>query len=424
MRFSLVLLVAFAAAAAANEEILPSLRGMQAIRIMADTEEKLNLVKSYEGVPGFDFIKLTANLQEPVNVLVTAEQATFFKSVLERNEIDYNVYVNNVLEKVEEEKIAMELARNLPPLEKFAGRSFTFTSFPRYNVIVSYLQDIVKSYSNVATLLDIGTSYEGRTIYAIKISSGSNNPAILIDAGIHAREWAAPVTSLYVINELVENPDLYANVDWYIIPTLNPDGYEYTFTTYRLWRKTRSVTAGSTCLGVDGNRNFELQWMLTGASSSPCSDTYAGKAPFSEVETQALRNFVLANKDSIKLYLTYHSYGNYILYPWGYTSDLPDDEPELRSLAEAADDAIASLYGTRYTIGSSTNVLYAAAGGSDDWVKGIGGVELSYTIELPGGGWFGFDLPASRIIPVGAETFESIKVFGKYIAQKFGSTRN
>lgn len=81
----------------------------------------------------------------------------------------------------------------------------------------------------------IGTTYGGRAIPLIKISSGgSNKPAILVDAGIHAREWIAPPVALYIINQLVENPDnaaLFANVDWYIIPILNPDGYSYTHTS-------------------------------------------------------------------------------------------------------------------------------------------------------------------------------------------------
>lgn len=69
----------------------------------------------------------------------------------------------------------------------------------------------------------------------MKISSGgSNKPTIYVQAAIHAREWIAPPVALYIINQLVENPDntyLYENIDWVIIPVVNPDGYEYTHTT-------------------------------------------------------------------------------------------------------------------------------------------------------------------------------------------------
>lgn len=161
--------------------------------------------------------------------------------------------------------------------------------------------------------------------------------------------------------------------------------------------------------------------MLNGASDFECDETYAGPEAFSEAETRALRDYALANADSLKLYLTFHSYGQYLLYPWGWTSQLPEDAPELQALAEQVDDAIASLYGTRYEIGSSTNVLYSAAGGSDDYLKGVVGVQLSYTIELPGGGSGGFNLPPSRIDPVVRETWLGVKVYQEYVQNKFGA---
>lgn len=181
------------------------------------------------------------------------------------------------------------------------------------------------------------------------------------------------------------------------------------------------MSIGKQCDGVDGNRNFGYHWMEAGASSYECSETYAGPEPFSEPETTALKNFILKYQDQLKLYLTFHSYGQYILYPWGYTSDLPEDVDELDSLGRKVNDAIRAVDGTRYTVGSSTNVLYAAAGGSDDWAKGVAGVQLSYTIELPGGGMGGFDLPPSEILDVCVETFEGVKVYLKHIEDKFGS---
>lgn len=156
--------------------------------------------------------------------------------------------------------------------------------------------------------------------------------------------------------------------------------------------------------------------MTIGASSSPCSDTYAGPKAFSEPETQALRDFLLENNKTIKVYLTLHSYGNYLLHPWGWTEDLPDNEPILRSVGEDAEKALSSKYGTRYTVGSSTVILYAAAGGSDDWAMAVAGIELSYTIELPGGR---FDPPPKNIAKVGDETFDAFVVFQQYVEKKY-----
>ncbi|GLG98650.1 Putative carboxypeptidase 3, partial [Gryllus bimaculatus] len=147
----------------------------------------------------------------------------------------------------------------------------------------------------------------------------------------------------------------------------------------------------------------------------PCSETYAGPRGFSEPETAALRDYVSSNRN-IKLYLTFHSYGNYLLYPWGYTSALPSDWRALDDLARKANAAQVAAGGSSYAVGSSTNVLYAAAGGSDDWVKGVGGVDLSYTIELPGGGIYGFDLPASAISRTVSTFWPAVRVYGEYIA--------
>ncbi|XP_052122241.1 carboxypeptidase B-like [Frankliniella occidentalis] len=205
--------------------------------------------------------------------------------------------------------------------------------------------------------------------------------------------------------------------DWHVLPPMNPDGDEYSHTTDRLWRKTRSKTWwGLGCAGADANRNFDFHWREVGASWSACSYTYAGSKAFSEPEARAVRDYLLANKDRMKMYLTYHSYGNFLLYPWGYTSTLPNDWKILDSLAKKANKAMVAAGSDPYTIGSSTNVLYAAAGGSDDWAKGVAGIELSYTIELPGGNGHGFDLPASYIPDVGRHQMELIKVFGDYVA--------
>lgn len=142
-----------------------------------------------------------------------------------------------------------------------------------------------------------------------------------------------------------------------------------------MWRKTRSFSGYWNnwwflqCIGTDGNRNFDFHWGEVGASSDCSADTYRGTKAFSEMETQALRDVVYSLKEDCKFYLTLHSFGQYLLYPWGYTSELPETWKDLHEVAKAGADAIYQTTGTSYTIGSSTNVLYAAAGGSDDWVK-------------------------------------------------------
>nr|CAD7452123.1 unnamed protein product [Timema tahoe] len=255
-----------------------------------------------------------------------------------------------------------------------------YMSFHSFGRIRTYLLQLVTNYPSLVTVENIGFTYEGRPIVIAKISSGGqgSRPVIAIEAGIHAREWIAPATAVYIINQLVENSenyDLIRHVDWHIVPVTNPD--------------------------------------VTGASSNPCDETYGGTHAFSESETTAYHNYILGNKDRIKLYIATHSYGNYFLYPWGYTSALPSDWRNLDNLAHKANAAQVYAGAPSYAIGN------AAAGGSDDWVKAVGGVNYSYTIELPGGGSTGFDLPASQIARTVSTFFPAVRVLGEYIRDNF-----
>ncbi|EFX63163.1 hypothetical protein DAPPUDRAFT_67309 [Daphnia pulex] len=138
----------------------------------------------------------------------------------------------------------------------------TWTSYHRLSDIYGYMNYLAVTYPSLVSLIDIGMSYEKRPLHVLRISNSSSpgtKPAIWIDGGIHAREWIAPAVASYFIQQLVEvpaNAKLLTNVDWYIMPVMNPDGYEYSFVTDRLWRKTRSLTSSSNCRGVDPNRNF------------------------------------------------------------------------------------------------------------------------------------------------------------------------
>ncbi|XP_053975214.1 carboxypeptidase B-like [Hylaeus volcanicus] len=421
MRVLLIATICVAAVFAADEEVLPPLEGMQSLSITYNTPEQLMVLKNYIDTPGFDFMKVTDKFAD---VLVTADKVKAFKELLEENRMNYTVAIENVQDAVMEEYITQQVERKVQQrLQNYAASGgLSFTYYPTLAEVNTYLEYITKTHSDVASLINIGASYEKRQMKVLKLSTGGKNkPAIFIDAGIHAREWIAPVTSLYIIDQMVtsQNRYLLKDVDWYILPVLNPDGYEFTHakSANRMWRKTRSTNTGSTCRGVDGNRNYDMEWMTIGASSSPCSETYAGPKPFSEVESQHMRDFILAHKQNIKAYLTFHSYGQYILYPWGFTSKVPSNEPELRNLASNFAKAIAKSRRTQYTYGTSANHLYPAAGGSDDWAMGKAGISLSYTFELPGGN-SGFLLPPSEIKAVGTETFEVIKVIHQYITSK------
>ncbi|XP_058797647.1 carboxypeptidase B-like [Phymastichus coffea] len=392
--------------------------GVHRLLVYCDSKPKLALVLAHENDEDFDFLRIPRSFDEPVDVLVTADGVNRFKDELRSNNIGFEVLTEDV------SQVPQEETRH-DRRKRYASDDYNiidFKSYPRYQEIQAYLEIIDQKYRFVKYKV-LGFTFENRQIMGIKFSSGGEErkPAVFIDAGIHAREWIAPTTALYAIKQLAENASnyhLFQNVDIYIIPLANPDGYEYTHynQTTKYWRKTRTVYNFTECLGADANRNFELEWMTVGASDRPCSGTYAGSRPFSEAEARAIRDFILARRDRIVVYLTLHSFGQYFLHPWGFTTALPANEPTLRCTANAALNELRKVRGTEYKVGSSTNVLYAASGGSDDWAMGIAGIPIVFTIELPPlpGNIENFFPPVKEIEPVGRETFEAIKVFIRY----------
>ncbi|KAG4072020.1 hypothetical protein HA402_010957 [Bradysia odoriphaga] len=367
-----------------------SYAGYKLYEVIPKTKTEQNHLRSLsQSTEEYDFWSMTRIIGDSSNVLVAPDHQAKFERSLQNFNITYTVTVDNVETLVQKERFLQTVSRAF-------SRSIKFNQYYRYDEIVEYLDDLAKSYPKLVTVGTIGKSFECRDIKSITISDGQRSngtkSTILVDAGIHAREWIAPATALYIIHELVENysenQKLLENLNWIVVPVLNPDGYEYTHTQERFWRKTRKPTGN--CAGTDANRNFDYHWSEIGSSSNPCSDTFHGKNAFSEPETIALRDLMHSIRGECKFYLTLHSYGQYLLYPWGYTESLPVKWKDIDDVAKAGAKAIRRATGSRYTVGSSTNVLYAAAGGSDDYALGVAQIPISITMELPSGGRIGF----------------------------------
>lgn len=141
----------------------------------------------------------------------------------------------------------------------------------------------------------------------------------------------------YIVNDLVENwddqPAYIRNINWYVLPVLNPDGYEYTHRTDRLWRKNRNTATGR-CAGVDLNRNYGYKWGGKGTSRNPCQEIFAGQHAFSEPESAANKRFFDRTDEQFFGFLTFHSYGQYILHPWGYDDVVPPDYQDLERVGK------------------------------------------------------------------------------------------
>lgn len=210
----------------------------------------------------------------------------------------------------------------------------------------------------------------------------------------------------------LEVEQLLRRYTFFIMPVLNPDGYEYSHTHNRLWRKTRSTSNHPIyrhfCLGADPNRNYDAQHGSTGSSSHPCSQTYAGATPFTEPETRHQSNFVYANRFGMKMYISFHSYSQMILLPLSHSKGTIPDLKDLESVGLAASKAIEQTHGTQYKVGQSAAILYTAAGTASDWAYEKANIKYSYTIELRDTGSYGFLLPRQQIIPTGEETFNGL----------------
>jgi carboxypeptidase A4 len=173
----------------------------------------------------------------------------------------------------------------------------------------------------------------------------------------------------------------------------------------------------SFCKGVDLNRNYGHKWGGQGASRQPCAETYAGSKAFSEPETKAVQTFILQSAANFKAAVSFHSYGQYILYPWGYDRKVPADHQELNRVGKECAAAMKAVDQKVYTVGPAGSTLYPAAGGSDDWAKGDLKLKYAYTVELRDEGRYGFILPANQITKSGEESLAFLKVLAKNVAR-------
>ncbi|XP_032413218.1 carboxypeptidase A1-like [Xiphophorus hellerii] len=262
----------------------------------------------------------------------------------------------------------------------------------------------------------IGQSYEGRLLNVLKFSTGgSNRPAIWIDTGIHAREWVTQASGVVFAKKIVTEygtdsalTEILNRMDVFLEMVVNPDGYHFTHTNNRMWRKNRKQNRGSTCVGVDLNRNWNAGFGGHGSSNNPCSEIYRGTRAHSEPEVKSIVNFVRSH-GNIKAFISIHSYSQMLLFPYGYTRKPAKDQAELDQVAQKAITALASLYGTSYRYGSIITTIYQSSGGSIDWTYNQG-IKYSYTFELRDTGHFGFILPANQIVPTANETWLALKV--------------
>lgn len=228
------------------------------------------------------------------------------------------------------------------------------------------LKALAQAHPEICHVESLGKTFEQRDIWGLRIGSHPENkdlPRVLLFGLVHAREWISAELPHHAIRSLVagygQDEELTELIDsriiW-VIPVTNPDGLEYAQTNYSMWRKNRNkVVAMGT--GVDVNRNFEVGFG-TGSSGWGNSDVYRGPHAGSEAETQSL--LALMERERFSVSLSFHSYSELILYPWGYT----DQDPPHKDIMSAHGQAMKNFNGYRH--GSVAQILYSAGGATDD----------------------------------------------------------
>lgn len=291
----------------------------------------------------------------------------------------------------------------------------TWDNYMDLAAVNAYVDTLIALRPDLAQLINIGTTIEGRPIRGLRITGagGGTKPGILYWGGQHAREWITVPVVLYFADKLIREYDtdggireLVDRCEWFIIPVMNPDGYSYTWTNQRLWRKNRRDNGDGT-FGVDLNRNWGgAGWGGAGSSGSTSNETYRGTAPFSEPETQAMRD-VLLNHPNIVAMNDIHSYSQLILWPFGYKAELPANQAEYEEVGQTIAQIIVGVHGMNYDPGNIYHILYQASGCSVDYAhEELGKLALSY--ELRDTGQYGFVLPPEQILPTCEEIFPTL----------------
>ncbi|PKK22051.1 carboxypeptidase A1 [Columba livia] len=407
----LILLAALVAVATSTETFV----GHQVLRIVPTTHEELQKVQELQDLEDLqlDFWLGPRGPGHPVDVRVPLPSLQPLKVHLESNGISYSVMIKDVQALVDREKKEMLRTRRWLPL---STSTFNYDSYHNLAEIYDFIDLLVAENPNLVSKLEIGRSTEDRPLYVLKFSKGgTNRPAIWIDTGIHSREWVTQASGVWFAKKIVSDHEqdeglasILNEMDIFLEIVTNPDGFAFTHTQNRMWRKTRSRHSSSTCIGVDPNRNWDAGFGGTGSSSNPCSETYRGPYANSEPEVRAIVDFV-KNHGNIKAFISIHSYSQLLLYPYGYTSTPAPDHQELHQISEQAAAALASLYGTDFEYGSIYSTIYPASGSTVDWTYNQG-IKYSFTFELRDTGRYGFLLPASQIVPTAQETWLALKV--------------
>ncbi len=307
---------------------------------------------------------------------------------------DYVIAYGSDIERAKIKKLGWLQASSNLANEDYPAKD---SAYHNYAELTESLTTLARNNADLVHMSSIARTSEGRDIWALRITSNAaaapQKPGVIFMGGHHAREHLSVEMPLMLAQYLVAQYragnqrviSLLNSRDIHLIPVVNPDGMEFDIQTgaYQMWRKNRRRNANGT-YGVDLNRNYGYQWGTGGSSADPSSDTYKGTAPFSEIESTAVKNYVEANTN-ITVLLSFHSFSKLILYPWGH---------KYAAIENGRDQQVHELMAKKMAAWNGyapqqSSELYIASGDTTDWSYGVHKI-FSFTFELdPANSGFG-----------------------------------
>jgi len=375
------------------------------LRIYPNSSSQVSTLRDISNLPhnpeDFDFWLEPGIPRRPVDIRVSPDYLPTMNEYLQANNLEFSVSIEDVQQ-------VFEAARQPGNQDGVWD-----TEYHPLQDIQNWLKAAAAANPSFVKLIQVGLTYENRTVYGLTISKAPvGSPQIYIDGGIHAREWLSPAVVQYLIGQFVNHTsdprvaNCLSKIEWTFVPVWNADGYSYTWTSDPNWRKNRQPNKNSPCIGTDICRNFVAGWgNPDGSSANPCADDYHGASAWSAPESAILRDYAMKSLPRLRGYINFHSYAELWLTNYGYTKNLPADYNVQEATAKKITDAIKAVHGQQYGYGPAYTTIYPAAGIPSDWTYDDLQTVFSQAVELRGNS---FQPPPNIILPTGEEIIAGV----------------